>query len=182
MFLRWKGDAEVRIRWIAGILVAIATACGSDGTDADEFRPLGAGDLAPQFAAAGLDGDTVSLASLRGTPVLLNVWATWCPPCREEMPGLQALHERHGPDGLRVVGVSVDGGGDGSAVREFLAAHGITFTILHDPQDRVARQFRTMGVPETFLIDADGRIVQRWIGKFDPMAPAVLERVEALLP
>jgi peroxiredoxin len=128
-----------------------------------------------------LAGDTVRLADLHGDAVLLNVWATWCPPCREEMPGLQALHATYGDRGLRVLGVSVDSRGAESAIRGFTADHGITFTILHDPSETVSRQFRTTGVPETFLIDRDGRIVHRWIGAFDPEAPDVAERIETVL-
>ena len=83
--------------------------------------------------------------------------------------------------GLRVLGVSVDSRGSESTIRRFLTEGGLTFTILHDPADAVSRQFRAIGVPETFLIDADGRVVRRWIGKFDPLAPDVLRDIEPLL-
>jgi peroxiredoxin len=162
---------------VAAILVIAACA-----EQAAQFRPRGVGDPAPAFAAAALSGDTLRLADLRGSPVMLNVWATWCPPCREEMPGLQALHATYADRGLRVIGVSIDSRGAEDAIRGFLDDHGIDFTILHDPGETVARQFRTAGVPETFLIDAQGILAHRWIGKFDPMAPDVLQRVEALLP
>jgi cytochrome c biogenesis protein CcmG/thiol:disulfide interchange protein DsbE len=161
------------------ILILAGSACSS-GDPA--YRPLSIGDQAPAFAAPTLDGDTLRLASLRGTPVLLNVWATWCPPCREEMPRLQALHERFADRGLRVIGVSVDSRGAEDAIRRFLDEGGYTFTILHDPSDMVSNDFRMVGVPETFLIDGAGRIVRRWIGKFDPLAPDVVRDVEALLP
>lgn len=161
------------------LLVCTALACGEARP---EFRPLRAGDQAPEYAAPSLDGDTISLASLRGSAVMLNVWATWCAPCREEMPGLQALHERFSGDGLRVIGVSVDNRGAERAIREFADGLGITFTLLHDPADLVARRFRTTGVPETFLIDAGGRIVHRWIGRFEPEADDVIARVSAALP
>lgn len=150
--------------------------------EAAGYRPLAAGDDAPEFAAPVLDGDSLHLSSLRGRPVLLNVWATWCPPCREEMPALQALHEEYGPRGLRVLGVSVDSHGSEQTIRRFLADGGYTFTILHDASDAVSRQFRTIGVPETFLIDGNGRVVRRWIGKFDPLAPDVMADIEPLLP
>jgi cytochrome c biogenesis protein CcmG, thiol:disulfide interchange protein DsbE len=149
--------------------------------DTEAYRPLAAGDAAPIYGARVLDGDSVDLAHLRGGPVLLNIWATWCPPCRDEMPELQALHDAYADRGLRVVGVSVDARGAESAVREFVRDFGVTFMILHDPAERVSRQFRTTGVPETFLIDAHGRIAHRWIGRFDPFAADALERVEAVL-
>jgi peroxiredoxin len=166
-------------RGLGWITVVVLAACGGE---TGQFRAPGVGDPAPAFTAPALSGDTLSLADFRGSPVMLNVWATWCPPCREEMPGLQALHEAYGDRGLRIVGVSIDSRGAEDAIRGFLDDHGIDFTILHDPGETVPRQFRTAGVPETFLIDANGVLAHRWIGKFDPMAPDVLQRVEALLP
>ncbi|HEX6309792.1 MAG TPA: TlpA disulfide reductase family protein [Longimicrobiales bacterium] len=164
------------------LLVLTVQACAPDGTAEDSrYRPLASGDAAPVFAAPTLAGDTLSLEALRGTPVLLNVWATWCPPCREEMPGLQQLHERYAGRGLRVIGVSVDSRGAEAAIDRFLREGGYSFMILHDAADAVSREFRTIGVPETFLIDADGRIVRRWIGRFDPLAPDVVRDIEALI-
>jgi peroxiredoxin len=162
-------------------LLAAMLLCSACAPDVERYRPLAAGDPAPAFAAAILGGDTLRLHDLRGETVMLNVWATWCAPCREEMPGLQALHQRYATQGLRVVGVSIDSRGAEAAIRSFLQDHGITFTILHDPGEVVQRQFRTSGVPETFLIDAEGSIVHRWIGKFDPLDADATGRVEAAL-
>jgi peroxiredoxin len=164
---------------LLSLLSMAALACAPESTG---YQPLTEGDPAPAFAAPVLDGDSLHLSSLRGQPVLLNVWATWCPPCREEMPALQALHEEYGPRGLRVLGVSVDTQGSEATIRRFLEEGGYTFTILHDAADAVSRQFRTIGVPETFLIDGEGRIVRRWIGRFDPLAADVLADLEPLLP
>src|SRR5687768_2916004 len=143
-----------RLLPISAALLVLA-ACGS----ADRFRPVRVGDPAPEYAAPDLTGDTVALAALRGQAVLLNVWATWCAPCREEMPELQALHERFGTRGLRVLGVSVDASGSEDPIRYFLEEFGVSFTILHDPGDRVSRVFRLTGVPETFLIRSEERRV-----------------------
>ena len=142
-------------------------ACGEKPVTSGRVQP---GELVPAYAAADLAGDSVSLASLRGKPLLLNVWATWCPPCREEMPALEAVHTMYAPDGLQVVGVSIDGAGAADLVREFVTEFGVTFPILHDPDGRISRTFRMNGVPETLLIDAEGRLVRRWIGIFDPTA------------
>jgi peroxiredoxin len=161
------------------LALLLAAACAPEHTS---YRPLAAGDPAPAFAAVVLDGDSLDLGDLRGSPVLLNVWAPGCPPCREEMPALQALHEQLGPHGLRVLGVSVDARGAEPAIRRFVEEGGITFTILHDPDDAVSRRFRTIGVPETFLIDGEGRIVRRWIGRFDPLAEDVTRDIRPLLP
>lgn len=170
-------------RFIAGLAALVAlTGCGpGDDGGSNPYRRLAPGDPAPDYAAATLAGDTVSLSGLRGDVVMLNIWATWCIPCRAEMPGLQALHEQFQDDGLRVVGVSIDAGSATSSVRMFLDDFGITFTILHDPSERVTRAFRSMGVPETFLIGRDGRLVTRWIGKFDPLADATLQAVQDAL-
>ncbi|HLU24699.1 MAG TPA: TlpA disulfide reductase family protein [Longimicrobiales bacterium] len=161
---------------LLGLLVVAAGCADSDG-----YRPLSVGDVAPAYAAVTPAGDTLSLEGLRGEPVLLNVWATWCPPCREEMPGLEALHREFAAAGLRVVGVSIDRASARPAVEQFVEDHEITFTILLDPEDRVTRAFRLAGVPETYLIDAEGRIVRRWIGRFDPLADETLDVVRQTL-
>jgi cytochrome c biogenesis protein CcmG, thiol:disulfide interchange protein DsbE len=152
--------------------------CDVDGAD---FRPLAAGSPAPTYTAPTLAGDTVSLAELRGEAVLLNVWATWCAPCRREMPALQAAHEAWADEGLRVVGASIDRRTAAGQVRDFVQDHGITFTILHDAGSEVTRRFRTAGVPETFLIDREGTIVHRWIGEFDPTGPEAAATIRETL-
>lgn len=161
---------------LAAPILALA-ACHGSG----DLKPLAAGDPAPAYAAPTLAGDTVSLASLRGHPVLLNLWATWCIPCRQEMPALDSLQHAYAARGLRVVGVNLDESGADEDVKGFIADHGITFTVLRDPDERVVRTFRTSGVPETFLIGADGTVVHRWIGEFQPMAPDARAMVEKAL-
>jgi cytochrome c biogenesis protein CcmG, thiol:disulfide interchange protein DsbE len=163
------------------VLLALATisACGGDGNRMG-VAPV-PGNPAPEYSARTLDGESLSLADLSGQVVVLNVWATWCGPCVREMPGLQELHEDYADAGLVVVGASVDRGQAEASVRRFLEARDLTFTILLDPDQTVAQRFRTLGVPETFLIGRDGVIAYRWIGEFDPTAPQVRERVEDLL-
>jgi cytochrome c biogenesis protein CcmG, thiol:disulfide interchange protein DsbE len=156
---------------------ALLAACG--GTD--RYRPLQAGDPAPVYGAPDLAGDTVALTMLRGHAVLLNIWATWCAPCREEMPELQVLHERYAERGLRILGVSIDERGSEDPIRYFIDDYGLSFTVLHDPAEAVSRQFRTNGVPETFLIDTHGRIAHRWIGRFEPLSDDAVRRVENAL-
>jgi cytochrome c biogenesis protein CcmG, thiol:disulfide interchange protein DsbE len=146
---------------VAAIGLLAATAACDPGSQ------VTVGTRAPSYAAPTLDGEEVSLSALRGEVVLLNVWATWCYPCRREMPSFEALHRDLGPEGLRVVAVSIDKHGARAEIEEFLEDHGISFTILFDPDQRVARTFNTMGVPETFLIDRDGVLVKHWIGRID---------------
>lgn len=123
---------------------------------------LVAGALLP--AIIGCGGDTVSLRSLRGEVVLLNVWATWCTPCREEMPELEALRDAFGSRGLRVVGVSVDREGVDERIREFLRETGVEYTILRDPREEISNLFSIYGLPATFLVDREGILVWRRIG------------------
>ena len=118
---------------------------------------------------------------LRGKVVLLNVWATWCVPCRREMPALQALSRELGGQGLRVVGVSIDGADARGDVEAFVQEAGVGFTILLDPGERVVRTFQTIGLPESFLVARDGTLLFRWRGPFDPSSPENRRRVvEAL--
>jgi cytochrome c-type biogenesis protein len=159
--------------WMSAALCACAPS--------DAYRPLEVGDAAPQFAAQMLDGSDVSLAELRGKVVLLNVWATWCVPCRKEMPALQQLYQDLGAEGLVVLAVSVDAAGARDAVDAFVDERGIGFDIALDPSGGVQETFRTMGVPESFLIDRDGKIVRRWIGEFDPGSDDTRASVRAAL-
>jgi cytochrome c biogenesis protein CcmG, thiol:disulfide interchange protein DsbE len=151
-------------------------------------HPATEGLRAPSFAAETLEGERVALDELRGEVVLLNVWATWCWPCRREMPSFEALHREMAPQGLRVVAVSIDDARAQGEIHEFLDEYDITFTILHDPRKRIADAFQPAGVPETYLIDADGVIRKRWIGRIDgrsegvrgPIREALRERALAL--
>jgi cytochrome c biogenesis protein CcmG, thiol:disulfide interchange protein DsbE len=148
----------------------------------DEIRGGGAvGDPAPEYAAVSLAGEPVSLQELRGNVVLMNVWATWCPPCRAEMPELQTLHERHADEGLVLVGVSIDARGERAQVQQFLRDHGITFPIWLDPDERVTSTFRTIGVPSTFLIDREGQVVWRHVGPITADDAALNERLREAL-
>jgi peroxiredoxin len=118
------------------------------------------GSAAPELAATSLSGEPSSLASLRGSPVLLNVWATWCEPCRQELPELVRLHERYARRGLRVVAVSVDRERTREEVAAFVTKRALPFSVWLDPQDRASAAFGVATLPATFLIDRDGVI--RW--------------------
>jgi cytochrome c biogenesis protein CcmG, thiol:disulfide interchange protein DsbE len=131
------------------------------------------GERAPQFTGRALDGAQVELRALRGEVVLLNVWATWCFPCRREMPALEQLHRDWSGNGLRVVAVSIDAANAARDIRDFVAEYDLTFDIVHDPAQDITRAFQTIGVPETFLIGADGRLRRHWIGRIDPHSESV---------
>jgi peroxiredoxin len=163
------------------LVLAVAALGSACREEAAGFRPLGVGDSAPAYAATTTSGDTVTLAALRGRGVVLNVWTTWCPPCREEMPSLDSLQQRFADQGLVVAAVSIDAAGDAAAVEAFAREFAPDVIVLHDPARRVERAFRTIGVPETFLIDREGRIARRWIGQFDPLSDDAIEAVRTAL-
>ncbi|MFQ5719242.1 MAG: redoxin domain-containing protein, partial [Acidobacteriota bacterium] len=119
---------------------------------------------APRYVATTLDGEQLALADLRGQPVLVNVWATWCAPCREEMGDLASLHERFAPGGLAIVGINVDVASNRKRVDEFLARERTPYRILLDPDDRASRIFGLRSLPASFLFDAKGRLIWRRIG------------------
>lgn len=140
------------------------------------------GNIAPDFELIELaTGDTVSLSRLtRGDVTLVNIWATWCAPCLEEMPAMQAVYDSLQGRGFRIAAVSIDQGGP-ERVRAFVDRLGLTFEILHDPTTRIQQVYQTTGVPESFLLDRDGRIVHRVIGSHDWNSPVNRERIARLL-
>jgi peroxiredoxin len=166
-------------------LVVVAAWAGRD-----RYRPVIAGAVAPDFEAADLEGEPVTLEGYRGDVVLLNIWATWCLPCREEMPSMQRLHETLDRPDFHVVAVSVDAeirgvlgymGGPGGDVEAFVAELGLTFDILRDPSGRIGELYQTTGLPETFLIGRDGVIYRKVAGGTRWDAPQYQELVQRLL-
>ena len=122
-----------------------------------------AGDPMPPYSAKLLDGQPFDLAAEKGNVILLNVWATWCGPCRFEIPELQKLHDAYGKRGFKVVGVSVDEG-DAAEVKQFAADQKMTYPVVLDPDGRIANLLQTMVLPTTVLIDRHGKIVWRQVG------------------
>jgi thiol-disulfide isomerase/thioredoxin len=180
----------VRQQWavVAGVVVLLAGGLfAATHAMRDELFPVSVGGKAPDFRASPLlepvypsaaggsfsssevpDGATAkTLASYRGQVVLLNVWATWCAPCRSEMPSIERLHREFGPRGLKVVAVSVDDAGQQRNVRDFARSLGLTFEILQDPTHDIQRIYQTTGVPETFVLGKDGVIRKKIIGATD---------------
>ncbi len=127
-----------------------------------EVEGVHVGKRAPDFAAVSLaTGDSVSLkADYAGQVTLVNIWATWCVPCRTEMPAMERLYRTLGPRGFRIAAVSIDEGGVDD-VKAFVKEYGITFDVLHDATGDIQRIYQTTGVPESFLLDKDGIIVKR---------------------
>ena len=129
--------------------------------DGQHFAPE-TGAFAPLFEQTTLAGDTLSLLELRGSPVILNFWATWCVPCRVEMPALQNLHDRYHMEGLRIIGVNL--GESQAAMHDWINDLNLTFTILPDPAGVIVNQYYLLGQPSTYVIAPDGRIINVFYG------------------
>jgi cytochrome c biogenesis protein CcmG, thiol:disulfide interchange protein DsbE len=161
-----------RQQWavVGGVVLALALALWvATRMLGDELFPVTVGSRAPDFTANTLEPTprVKTLADYEGEVVVLNIWATWCGPCRVEMPSIEALHRSLGPRGLKVVAVSVDDPGSEEAIREFAKEYALTFEILHDPSGKIRQLYQTTGVPETFVIGRDGVIRRKVIAAAD---------------
>jgi len=163
-----------------GALGAVACLLLAACAGADQTGPR-VGRAAPAYAGEALSGDTVSLESLRGNVVLLNLWATWCAPCRRETPFLQDLHEEWNDQGLEVVGVALDSPGARERVDAFVEEFGVTYTVLYDPQMRAMDLYRVLGLPGTFLVDREGTLVWMRFGELKVDDPGFHEALEVAL-
>jgi peroxiredoxin len=146
-----------------------------------ESPPVAAGNKAANFKLEALDGSTVSLEQLKGKVVFLNVWATWCGPCREEMPSMETLYDelRTNRDFV-MLAVSQDTKGR-LVVAPYVEKNGYHFKVLLDPENKVGEAYDVSGVPETFIIDRAGRIVAHHMGAFDWSRPDVKDALKQLL-
>ena len=144
--------------------------------------PPQVGDAAPDFQAVSLEDErTVSLGDYVGQTILVNLWATWCAPCRMETPYLQSVYEENRDRGLMVVGVSVDSPSALDLVKDFLEEMGVTYDILLDPDMVSTDVFAAIGLPASFLIDGDGVIRYTRLGPIAEGDPAFLEALEQTL-
>jgi peroxiredoxin len=137
------------------------------------------GQPVPEVVLPDLNGQTVRLSDYRGEVVVLNFWATWCPPCVEEMPSLERLHKALGNKGLRVLAASVDDNLED--IERFRKQYQLTLPILHDEGGRVSHTFTTFKYPETYIVGRDGRLVAKIIGPRDWIAPIVIHDFVELL-
>jgi cytochrome c biogenesis protein CcmG/thiol:disulfide interchange protein DsbE len=161
----------VRGQWtVVGVIVAvlgIALAAASHFMK-DELYPVNVGSKAPDFRAKVL-GDSAykTFADYKGQVVLLNIWATWCGPCVQEIPSLQKLHQLYGDKGLKLVAVSIDDYVSEDSIAKFAKNLGVTFQVLHDSTRKIENAYQVTGYPETFIIGPEGTIRRKWIGPDD---------------
>ncbi len=170
-------------QWTA--VIAIVTTAVFGIALAIKLRPqialVEVGSRAPGFPAVDLAAaQPMTFDRYRGQVVLLNIWATWCQPCRVEMPSLERLHQRFAGTDFRVVAVSVDKDGP-EVVRRFVADLGLSFDVLHDQTADIQRVYQTTGVPESFVIDRQGIIIKKVIGAAEWDSPVTEILVRRLL-
>jgi peroxiredoxin len=152
-----------RQQWlIVGVIVLLLAVTLAAATHflGDELFPIAVGMDAPPITGKTLDSAprAKSLADYKGKVVLLNIWATWCGPCREEMPSMEKLYKEFASQGLVIVAVSVDDPGTEQQIRDFVKEFGLTFEILHDPDKKTAQRYQVTGYPESFIIGREGTI------------------------
>ena len=171
-----------RQQWVAIASGAMALVFGT--ALMIKIRPqmnlLEVGSRAPDFHAVDLaTGRATTFADYKGKVILLNIWATWCQPCRVEMPAIERLHKKLGGTDFQVVSVSIDADGD-SIVSAYARDLGLTFQILHNQSGDIQQIYQTTGVPESFVIDRDGIIVKKVIGAAEwdgPVNETLIERL-----
>ena len=137
------------------------------------------GKAAPDFQLQNLDGQSISLSDLKGKPVLVNFWATWCRPCVFEMPYLQEIYEEWSDKGLVLLAINI--GDSSSEVEQFLQNHNLSLPVLLDTNKAVAQRYNIRGIPTTFFIDKDGIIQEKIIGAF-PNKEAIENRLSKIMP
>jgi peroxiredoxin len=145
-----------------GILFVVF-ACGRQAPPAEAGGRAAVGATAPDFVLKSVDGSDVRLSDYRGKVVLLNFWATWCPPCRSEMPSIESLSKKMKGYDFVILAVSIDGF-ETSQLKNIVSPSHYTFTVLHDPDQKVADVYLISGIPTTYIIDKSGTIVDKSVG------------------
>ena len=137
-------------------------------------QPPREGQAAPDFTLKDLAGRDVNLKALQGKVVLVNFWATWCPPCRSEVPSMVKLNAAMAGKPFQMLAVSIDEGGK-EAVEDFFKRSGATLPVLLDTQQKISKIYGTTGVPETFVLDKHGIVLKKVVGAMDWNDPQVID-------
>lgn len=177
--------AQARISVLVGLNAAPSTALTAPPTPAPTLAPaedvpggVFEGQRAPDFALATTAGQTLKLSDLRGRPVAVNFWATWCPACRQELPALEAAYEKFGPQGVAVLGIDLRE--DAETVKTFAGQFGLSFPLLLDGDGLLSGEYRVLGIPTTVFIDTAGVVRARHVGPLT--VEAFTDYVTPLLP
>ena len=164
----------------AGFAWILFSADKSGTSTAGKIPAPQTGFLAPDFALKTPEGETIQLSDLRGQPVLVNLWATWCPPCRAEMQTLETVYNDYKDQGFIVLAVNMTSQDDPQAILPFVTERGLTYPILLDDKGEIAKPYQMKSLPSSFFINRDGTINEVVIG--GPMAEALLRtRIEEML-
>ena len=172
---------EKKINLPAAILVFLAVTISlivfslfttDSNTESEKQKALEIGQPAPNFTFPDLNGEMVSLSDYKGKAVLVNIWATWCPPCVDEMPSMEKLYRKFKGENFEILAVSIDTKGL-KVVAPFMKRYKLTFPALMDPEGIIKTKYRTTGVPESFIINKDGILIQKVIGPLDWVNPEV---------
>ena len=170
----------IKMQWIAvalalSLLAILIAGCGIDSSG--EAPTDGAS--APDFTVQTLDGESVTLSDLRGNPVFLNFWTTWCAPCVAELPDIQEVHEEKSVEGLIVLAINIQQGE--STVGAFIESNGYSFEVGLDASGAIAQAYEVTSIPATFLIDSEGIIRSKKVGMFTSKAEIITE-LEKIMP
>ena len=165
--------------FIAAVLLILLLRSERDSTVTSTTQIRG-GFPAPDFTFPDLKGQQISLSGHRGKVVLVNIWATWCPPCRQEMPSMQKLYERFQGEDFEILAVSIDSIGR-EAVAPFMQSLSLTFPALLDPKEDIRTLYKITGVPESFIIDKGGIVVEKIIGPIDWATPQAFQFFQDLI-
>jgi peroxiredoxin len=165
---------------IAGVLVLLLLNRNRSYHKSVKLVPMEAGRPAPDFTLPGIDGKNASLSDYRGKVVLVNIWASWCPSCVDEMPSMEKLYQKLKSENFEILAVSIDSLGV-KVVAPFMKKHRLTFPVLIDSAGTIGVAYRTTGVPESFIIDKDGVLVRKIIGPLDWATPDILRFFQNLI-
>ena len=165
---------------IAGLLVLLLLNRNRSYNYSVQQVPIKTGLRAPDFTFPDINGKMASLSDYRGKVVLINIWATWCPSCVDEMPSMEKLYQKLKGEKFEILAVSIDSPGV-KTVAPFMKKYKLTFPALIDSAGIIRMDYRTTGVPESFIIDKDGILVKKVIGSLDWTRPEVLELFHDLI-
>ncbi len=166
-------------RLLVGAIVVLAVALAWVVSGTMQDRVVNAGDMAPDFKIVSDTGRTYTRANFGGKLLVLNFWASWCAPCVQEAPSLQAFQRQLGEDGVVVLGVSIDT--NEKRYKQFLQRFRLSFPTARDPEANLSSSYGTFQIPETYLIDRTGKVREKIISNQNWVDPAFVARVKAML-